>query len=148
MKRLFQTVLAVSGLALAAPALAQPPVKPLATVFKNPQCSCCEGYGDYLRQNGYQVKMVPTNDLALIKQRQGIPAELGGCHTTLVAGYFIDGHVPIETFDRLLAERPEIDGITLPGMPAGSPGMGGQKSAPFTIYGLSRGGKPFVYAVD
>ncbi len=120
--------------------------KPLATIFKNPQCTCCESYGEYLSANGYQVKMVATHDLALIKQRQGIPAGLEGCHTTLAGGYFIDGHVPVDTFDRLLAERPAISGISLPGMPAGSPGMGGSKTGPWTITAVAPGGETSVYA--
>ena len=120
--------------------------KPLATIFKNPQCTCCESYGEYLRANGYPVKMVATHDLALIKQRQGIPAGLEGCHTTLVGGYFIDGHVPVDTFDRVLAERPPISGISLPGMPTGSPGMGGPKTGPWTIAAVAPDGETSVYA--
>jgi hypothetical protein len=147
MKMLFQILAAVAAVT-ATPALAVPAAKPQATLFKNPQCGCCEEYGTYLRDNGYDVKVVPTNDLALIKQRQGIPPELGGCHTTFVGGYYVDGHVPIGSFDRLLAERPEINGITLPGMPAGSPGMGGAKTGPFTILALAKGGERSVYAVE
>ena len=120
--------------------------KPLATIFKNPQCTCCESYGEYLRANGYEVKMVATHDLALIKERQGIPAGLAGCHTTLAGGYFIDGHVPLETFDRLLEERPAISGVSLPGMPTGSPGMGGPKTGTWTITAVKPDGKTFVYA--
>jgi hypothetical protein len=120
--------------------------KPLATIFKNPQCTCCESYGEYLRANGYPVKMVATHDLALIKQRQGIPAGLEGCHTALVGGYFIDGHVPVQTFDRLLAERSAISGISLPGMPTGSPGMGGPKTETWTIVAVAPDGETSVYA--
>ena len=138
---------AVVALSPAAAAAASNP-KPLATLFKNPQCGCCETYGEYLRKNGYEVKVVATHDLPLIQQRQGVPAGLEGCHTTLIGGYFIDGHVPIASFDRLIAQRPEINGITLPGMPQGSPGMGGPKGEQFTIHALARGGKRSVYAVD
>jgi len=120
--------------------------KPLATIFKNPQCTCCESYGEYLRANGYPVKMVATHDLALIKQRQGIPAGLEGCHTALVGGYFVDGHVPVQTFDRLLAERPAISGISLPGMPTGSPGMGGPKTEMWTIVAVAPDGDTSAYA--
>ena len=147
MKTVVQLLAALAAVA-ATPALAAPPDKPLATLFKNPQCGCCESYAAYLRENGYEVKVEAPNDLALIKQRQGIPQELGGCHTTFVGGYYVDGHVPIGSFDRLLAERPELNGITLPGMPAGSPGMGGTKSSPFTIFALAQGGERSVYAVE
>lgn len=136
------------ALVLGGPALAEPAPKPLATIFKNPQCGCCETYGKYLRNNGYEVKVVATHDLPLIQERQGVPAGLEGCHTTLIGGYFVDGHVPIETFDRLLAERPDIDGITLPGMPAGSPGMGGPKVEPFTIHAVEASVHSSVFAVE
>lgn len=139
---------AVAAVALPAPAAAKPASKPLATLFKNPQCGCCEGYADYLRSNGYQVKVIPSNDLPLIQHRQGVPAGLEGCHETLIGGYFIDGHVAIKDVNRLLAERPNINGITLPGMPMGTPGMGGQKMGPLKIYAVAKGGRVSTYAVD
>lgn len=131
---------------VAIPTLASAQVaKPLATIFKNPQCSCCESYGAYLEANGYPVKMVATHDLALIKERQGVPAGLEGCHTMLIGGYFVDGHVPVASIDRLLEERPSILGITLPGMPTGSPGMGGPKSSAWTITAVAPDGTKSVY---
>ena len=148
MRRMLKAAAAAAGLAVAVPVLATPAPKPLATIFKDPQCSCCETYGRYLQENGYEVKLVPTHDLALIKQRQGIPPGLDGCHTTLVGGYFVDGHVPIASFDRLLADRPDVIGISLPGMPPGSPGMGGPKMEPFTVYAVAPGGDRSVYAVE
>lgn len=148
MRNIFKGAAIAAALVLGGPALAEPAPKPLATIFKNPQCGCCETYGEYLRSNGYEVKVVATHDLPLIQERQGVPAGLEGCHTTLIGGYFVDGHVPIETFDRLLAERPDIDGVTLPGMPTGSPGMGGPKTEPFTIHAVAAGGRSSVYAVE
>lgn len=149
MRHAMKAIAAALAVAVSAPAFAAAQnAKPLATVFKDPQCGCCEAYAEHLRTNGYPVKVVATHDLALIKQRQGIPADLGGCHTTLIGGYFVDGHVPIATFDRLLDQRPEIDGISLPGMPAGSPGMGGPKSEPFTVYALAPGGRRTVFSVE
>lgn len=139
---------AVSLLIAASPAIAQPSSKPLATLFKNPQCGCCETYAQYLKSNGYEVKVVASHDLPLIQQRQGVPAGLEGCHTTLIGGYFVDGHVPISAFNRLLAERPAINGISLPGMPPGSPGMGGPKMEPFKMYAVAKGGAASVYAVE
>lgn len=137
---------AAMGLAAAAQAAAGP--KPLATIFKNPQCSCCEAYGEYLRKNGYQVKVVTTHDGPLIKRRQGIPADLEGCHTTLIGGYFVEGHIKASSIDRLLSRRPDIKGISLPGMPPGTPGMGGPKMGPLTVYAVARNGKRFAYAVE
>lgn len=121
-----------------------------ATLYKNPQCDCCEGYAAYLRQNGYQVRVVPSHDLALISRQQQVPQELEGCHVTMVDGYTVVGHVPVGPVNRLLAERPDVRGISLPGMPMGSPGMGGPKTAPFAIYTIPResGAEPAVYAVE
>lgn len=120
-----------------------------ATLYKNPQCTCCEGYADYLRKNGFVVEVKPTNDLAEISRKAGVPEKLEGCHTMFVQGYpyVIDGHVPIEVVRKLLSEKPAIAGITLPGMPAGSPGMFGDKTETFVIYALHKDGKtPTIYA--
>ena len=119
-----------------------------AVLYKNPQCGCCEEYAAYLRRNGYEVKVVPTHDLTLIKQEHGVPTALDGCHTTLVEGYVVEGHVPVATLDRLLAEKPAIKGISLPGMPMGSPGMTGTKEGPFTIYAIDQNGPGRVYATE
>ena len=148
MSHLIKALAAATAASLSVPAQTAEPEKPLATLFKNPQCGCCETYGEYLRQNGYPVKLISSHDLPLVQQRQGIPAGLEGCHTTLIGGYFVDGHVPIGTFNRLLSERPNVNGITLPGMPPGTPGMGGPKMGPLTIYALAPGGKRSVYAVE
>lgn len=118
-----------------------------ATLYKNPQCGCCEEYANYLRQNGFDVKVVATHDLPLIKKEQGVPEQFEGCHTTLIDGYVVEGHVPVKSLNRLLTERPAIKGISLPGMPMGSPGMSGAKTAPFTIYEISNG-TPRVYSVE
>ena len=138
---LIALVAALSG----APANAEEPRA--ATLYKNPQCSCCETYADYLRDNGFEVTVEPTHDLPLIKRQYGVPAPLEGCHTTLVDGYVVEGHVPVDTLVRLLTEKPAIRGISLPGMPAGSPGMFGEKTEPFTIYEIVDGPAK-VYAVE
>lgn len=115
------------------------------TLYKDPECSCCEGYADYLRGNGFVVSIVPTHDLPLLDEKYGIPAELSPCHISLIGGYVVGGHVPIEVVNRLLAEKPAITGITLPGMPMGSPGMTGRKTGPFNIYEIAKG-SPRLYA--
>ena len=120
-----------------------------AVLYKNPQCGCCENYAAYLRSNGFDVEVKPTNDLAQISSDAGVPADMEGCHTMLVDGYVVDGHVPINAISKLLAERPAIAGITLPGMPMGSPGMSGEKSGPFTIYAVTKdGAQPTIYATE
>ena len=118
-----------------------------ATLYKDPQCGCCETYADYLRENGFEVTVKPTHNLPLMKRQYGVPGELEGCHTTLVDSYVVEGHVPVNTVIRLLTERPDIKGISLPGMPMGSPGMTGEKTAPFTIYEFGAGPAK-VYAVE
>lgn len=134
------------GLVLAASAHAQTPSKPI-TLYKTPVCGCCESYADYLRRHGFTVIVKPTHDLLLIKRQHAVPKDFEGCHTTLIDDYVVEGHVPVSTLRKLLRERPKIGGISLPGMPQGSPGMSGRRQAPFTIYELG-GHKPKVYAVE
>ncbi len=111
-----------------------------ATLYKNPGCTCCERYADYLRANGLEVTVMTAPNMTLIKQKYGVGEDLEGCHTMLVDGYVVEGHVPIAALKRLLSEKPPIKGISLPGMPEGSPGMSGKKEGPFEI--LSITGKP------
>lgn len=120
-----------------------------AVMYKNPQCSCCEAYAAYLEQNGFKVEVKPVNNLAQISGDAGVPADLEGCHTLMVDGYVIDGLVPVDVVKKLLADRPAITGIALPGMPGGAPGMPGTKNEPFTIYAFTKDGKaPVVYVVE
>jgi hypothetical protein len=121
--------------------------KPPVQLFKNPQCSCCEGYAAYLRQHGYSVTTTPTHDLTIIRRQHGVPESLAGCHTMIIGDYVVEGHVPIGALNKLLSERPKIRGISLPGMPEGSPGMTGRKTEPFTIYEITDGEEK-VYAVE
>ena len=145
--RVLSVLLLISSLTLSTPGGAGESSRQ-ATLYKNPQCGCCEGYADYLRENGFEVTVKPTHDLPLLHRQHGVPEPLVGCHTTLVDGYVVEGHVPVGPIDRLLAERPDIKGISLPGMPEGSPGMSGRKQSPFTIHELSDGGQPKIYAVE
>ncbi|HRD74379.1 MAG: DUF411 domain-containing protein [Candidatus Accumulibacter sp.] len=110
------------------------------TLYKNPQCGCCEGYADYLRDNGFTVTTKPTHDLAEMSRQAGIPDEFQGCHLSFIDGYVVSGHVPIDTVEKLLTERPDIAGVTLPGMPLGSPGMSGVKEAPFEMLEITTSG--------
>lgn len=117
------------------------------TLYKNPQCGCCEEYADRLRDDGFDVTVKPTHALATMSQEAGIPEDFQGCHLAYIDNYVVSGHVPIGIVKRMLDERPDIKGVTLPGMPMGSPGMGGEKSEPFTIYEIGEG-SPKIYAVD
>jgi hypothetical protein len=116
-----------------------------ATLYRQPFCSCCEGHAEHLRANGFNVKMVETKNLSLIKKQHGVPQQFEGCHTILIEGYVVEGHVPATIIRRLLKEHPAIRGISLPGMPDGSPGMSGKKKEHFIIYELSgENGKVFA----
>ena len=136
--RVLSILLLIPTLVLSTPAVAGESSRQ-ATLYKNPQCGCCEGYADYLRENGFEVTVKPTHDLPLLHRQYGVPEPLVGCHTTLIDGYVVEGHVPIGALLRMLSERPAIKGISLPGMPAGSPGMFGEKTGPFTIYEIGEG---------
>ena len=140
----------LGGLALAPLARAQAPAARDAVLYKNPSCGCCEEHASYLRSHGYSVKVVETHDLDGIKRQHAVPEELFGCHTVLIGGYVVEGHVPAVALARLLRERPAIRGISLPGMPAGSPGMTGRKREPLRIYRIDgrSSGEPRVYAVE
>ena len=109
------------------------------TVYASPDCGCCHLYIPYLAQNGFVTKEIEVDDINAPKEKYGVPQEVWSCHTSIIGGYFIEGHVPVEAIDKLLAERPDIDGIALPGMPSGSPGMSGEKTAPFEIVAVSDG---------
>ncbi|RVH24224.1 DUF411 domain-containing protein [Sinorhizobium meliloti] len=111
-----------------------------ATLYQNPECGCCEGYADYLRQNGFNVTVKPTHDLTAMSREAGIPDDVQGCHLSMINGYVVSGHVPIGTVKKLLTDRPDIKGVTLPGMPMGSPGMSGTKEGPFEMLEIKRSG--------
>lgn len=97
--------------------------KPEITVYKSASCGCCGGWVDHMRANGYTVHAKNVEAMDMVKQMMGVPAALESCHTATVNGYVIEGHVPAEAVDRLLAERPQAAGLAVPGMPIGSPGM-------------------------
>jgi len=108
-------------------------------IYKSPYCGCCGSYIPYLENAGFQVETINTEDLSSVKEKYQIPGDMGSCHTLVIGEYFVEGHVPLEAIRKLLDEKPEIDGIALPGMPAGAPGMPGSKTEAFVIYALSDG---------
>lgn len=118
------------------------------TVYKSPTCGCCEKYVDYLRGNGFAVKAIDENDMDAIKKRYGV-SHLASCHTALVGGYVVEGHVPVWAIRKLLKEKPAITGISAPGMPMNSPGMGEMKKGTLTIYAVTKAeGEPKVFSVE
>jgi len=111
-----------------------------ATIYKSPTCGCCGVYASYMNKEGYDVQVENFDDLSGIKERFSIPYELESCHTTEVGGYVVEGHIPNEAIQKLLAEKPNIKGIGMAGMPSGSPGMPGPKTEDFVIYEITHEG--------
>ena len=113
--------------------------KQIVEVFKTPSCGCCYGYVLFLEEQTFKVNQTDMRSLHTINQKYNIPVEMQSCHTTILGKYFIEGHVPFEAVNKLLKEQPDIDGIALPGMPIGTPGMPGDKDEPYVIYQLKDG---------
>lgn len=103
------------------------------SVYKSPTCGCCSKWVRHLEANGFSVKSYDVKDVNSYKDRYGVPVSLGACHTAIVDGYVVEGHVPAADIRRLLAERPAIKGIAVPGMPAGSPGMEGPVTEKYDV---------------
>jgi len=138
--------LAVSGLVLAPTLEAQAPVRTM-TVYKDPNCGCCEEWVAHVRKAGFTVTVRDTADMESVKSSMGVPAGLGSCHTARVGTYTIEGHVPADLIVKLLKEQPVARGLAVPGMPMGSPGMeqGGRKDA-YDVLLFDKAGKSRVYA--
>ena len=121
-----------------------PPVR--MVVYKTPTCGCCRSWVDHVQQAGFQVEVHDMADVQPVKSEHGLPQHLASCHTAIVDGYVIEGHVPADVIRRLLRERPQVAGIAVPQMPAGSPGMemGGRKD-PYDIIAFARNGTVSVY---
>ena len=114
----------------------------IVTLYKNLQCTCCEAYAKFLEEQGFKVEVKPVRDLHSIDQKAGVPEALEGCHTSFIDGYVVIGHVPVGAIRKLLAERPKIVGISIPGMPANLPGMPGPRSQPVAIHEIAADGSP------
>lgn len=132
------------GLGLGLPAVAGAETVKL---YKNAECSCCDNYTTYLRANGFEVEVIATEDLVERSEALGIPAELQGCHTAIHQGRVVSGHVPVESLRAFLKQAPEGAALTLPGMPAGSPGMGGEADGPLRPVIIPKSGKPAYFDV-
>jgi hypothetical protein len=137
------------ALGLLAPLSARTEEPRAATVYADPGCPCGPDYGRYLEANGFAVTMVvSTPELDAIKARYKVPDWLISNQSTVIEGYVIEGNVPVSVIERLLAERPPIPGIALPGMPSGAPGIGGEKRAAFPIFVISNDPRPPLYAIE
>lgn len=134
------------GAGHAAHAPAVPADSTTVTVWKSPTCGCCSSWVDHMREKGFEVVTIDTSDVHAVKRVHGVAADLGSCHTATVGGYVLEGHVPAEDVRRLLAERPAIVGVAVPGMPMGSPGMEGPFSQKYDVIAFDRSGRRSVFA--
>jgi hypothetical protein len=125
-------------------ALAGDPVR--ITVYKSPTCGCCDAWVDHMREHGFEVATEDMYDVMPLKREHGLPLHLTSCHTTLVDGYVVEGHVPASVVRRLLAERPAVKGIAVPGMPMGSPGMEGFRTERYNVLTFDEAGRTTVYS--
>ena len=122
--------------------------QPMVEVWKDPNCGCCKDWITILQKSGFDVRVHDTGNTAA-RARLGIPEKLGSCHTGLVAGYALEGHVPVREIQRLLKEKTNAIGLTVPGMPIGSPGMDGDvyqgRKDPFDVLLIAKNGSTRIY---
>lgn len=123
-----------------------PAKKPMITVYKDPSCGCCKSWIEHLIKHGYRVDAKDSPNMPEIKHTMGVPSGLTACHTGMVNGYLIEGHVPAADIDRLLAQKPKIAGLAVPGMPMGSPGMEGGRAQHYQVLAFDKSGKTTVFA--
>jgi hypothetical protein len=140
-----RSALGIVVLALAMPSVSALAQNPAILVHKDPNCGCCTGWVQHLRDAGFAVTVEETADLEVVRKRLGVPADLAACHTAEVAGYVIEGHVPALAVRKLLNERPDAIGLAVPGMPIGSPGMEGGAPQRYdaVLFGTT-GRRPFM----
>ncbi|MCG8092229.1 MAG: DUF411 domain-containing protein [Candidatus Thiodiazotropha endolucinida] len=116
-------------------------------VYKSPSCGCCKEWVKHMRDHGFSVEVNNRNDVSPIKKQMGVPGNLQSCHTAKVGDYVVEGHVPASDIKRLLKEKPDVVGLTAPGMPHGSPGMDmGPRKDPYNVLTFQRGGKTTVFS--
>ena len=120
--------------------------KPTITVYKDPGCGCCKSWIEHLIKHGYRVDAKDTPQMTEIKRSLGVPDGLSACHTAIVNGYLIEGHVPATDIARLLKEKPKVAGLAVPGMPMGSPGMEGPRKQHYQVLSFDKAGKTKVFA--
>jgi hypothetical protein len=117
------------------------------TVYKSPACSCCKDWVSYIEKAGYSVNAIDHDNLDAIKAEHGLTnPSLKSCHTAIIDGYVIEGHVPVTDIERLLAERPDVVGLTAPGMPMMSPGMGSETPKDYDVLAFDKNGQSRVYS--
>lgn len=139
-------VFAVAGAVYAATAMVEPAAAArTVTVWKSPTCGCCTDWVDHMRQAGFDVAVRNVDDMQPLKTARGVPPQMQSCHTAEVDGYVLEGHVPADAVNRMLAERPQAKGLAVPGMPQGSPGMETGQKDPYEVvlFGTPQGSKVY-----
>ena len=119
--------------------------RPVITVYKSPRCGCCGAWVEHLKKNGFDARVHEVPDVTSYRAKFGVPEALGSCHTAVVGGYAIEGHVPSADIKRLLRERPKARGIAVPAMPLGSPGMPEPRKDPYETLLFDASGKYVVF---
>ena len=120
---------------------------PTLTVYKSPTCGCCSMWVEHMEAAGFTVDARDRDDMEAVKDSLGLPQDLGSCHTGVIDGYVVEGHVPADQVARLLEERPQALGLSVPGMPVGSPGMEmGDRRDPYDVLLVGTGGEAAVFA--
>src|SRR3989338_3019897 len=114
--------------------------KAKVTIFKDSSCGCCGVYSQYMGKRGYGTEVITKQNMDEVKNGYNMPYSMRSCHTTVMGDYFVEGHMPVEAIEKLMAEKPDIAGIALPGMPSGSPGMTGSKLSDFVVYAVHKDG--------
>lgn len=118
---------------------------PVIEVYKSESCGCCSEWVKHLESNGFKVNAQNVANPSDYREKFGIPQELGSCHTGMVQGYALEGHVPASEIKKLLAEKPKAQGLAVPAMPLGSPGMEGPRKDPYDVMLVQGNGKHSVY---
>lgn len=145
-RRAFLTLVGVGGVALLTPVAGAIAKKPrLIKIYKSPYCGCCSQWTKILQKSGFETQVIKMDDVSPIKKMARLPTDLASCHTAIIDGYVVEGHVPIVAIEKMLTERPKIAGIAVPGMIEGSPGMPGPDPQPYNVISYTRGGKKAVY---
>ncbi|MGI8497505.1 MAG: DUF411 domain-containing protein [Gemmatimonadaceae bacterium] len=142
---LSSALLAVTGRPARADA-AHAPGDTRLTVYKDPSCRCCEGWVAHVRSSGFRPTVHDDGDMPAVKKRLGVPGPVQSCHTAVLAGYLIEGHVPASDMRRLLRERPAVRGLAVPGMPSGSPGMEASPPVSYAVISFQSNGVTAPYA--
>jgi hypothetical protein len=141
--------LAVTAVVINAQSAKQPiqTTKQAVTVYKTPTCGCCSKWVEHMKSKGFEVQAINMDDVEPIKRANGVPRNMESCHTALVGGYVVEGHVPADMVQRMLREKPAIAGIAAPGMPVGSPGMEvpNVKAEPYSVMAFDKAGKTTLY---